>query len=186
MLKLFYYFLTLALLVFSSWASNDAFADNLSSQGQNAERIGQLIKQTNLLKLPEHQSDVIGSAKADKDISIKTRQRAWYYISSGLVPESEQLSGWVSMLSVRFTGSAKREGDLGINSLFSSATKGSLPTVSTGVRGFDEADLKNAKANISQLALLDGYSVSSGIAARFAKQGKLKSNEIIIKEGAEK
>jgi len=168
-----------------SLASEEYLTDN-TPETANKVRLGHVIKKTNLLKQPSYQSDVSGSVTANESININSRKRAWYFISTKTVPQispqAEHLSGWVSMLNVRFIATAKREGELGVESLFSRVTNDSLPTVSTGVRGFDENDLKNSKADLKQLLLLNTYIVSTGAAARFAQQGKLQANKIKVKE----
>ncbi|MCJ8293985.1 MAG: hypothetical protein MJK15_06220 [Colwellia sp.] len=159
-----------------------SFAANLAPQQPNNVRAGQMIKQVNLFKQPSFQSSITGSVAAKEKINIQTRKSAWYFISTATVPQTSQLSGWVNMLNVRFISAAKREGNLGVKSLFSSVNNDSLPTVSTGVRGFDVNDLQKAKADLKQVALLNSYTVSAGAAARFAKQGKLKASQIKVKE----
>lgn len=159
-----------------------AFTAKTTAQQSNSVRLGQVIKKVNLLKQPNYQSDITGSIAAKEKVNIQTRKSAWYFISTATSPQTSDLSGWVNMLNVRFFAAAKREGDLGVESLFSSVTNDSLPTVSTGVRGFDVDDLKKAKANLKQVALLNTYAVSAGAAARFAKQGKLKVSHIKVKE----
>ena len=138
------------------------------------------VTNTQLLKQPKYQSDVIAEINKDQQVKVAQRQRAWYFISlSDNTNQSEQLStsGWINMLAVRFLSTPKREGDLGIGALYQSASKDTLPTVSTGVRGFDEQELKKAKADFSQLVLLKQYQATPKAAINFAKQGKLsKSN----------
>ena len=80
------------------------------------------------------------------------------------------------MLNVRFNGVAKRTGELGVASAFNSMSKNTLPTQSTGIRGFDEADLKKAKADFKQLAIVDAFQVSAAQASEFARQGQLNVN----------
>ena len=141
-----------------------------------------MIKKVNLLMQPSFQSNITGFVAAKEKINIQSRKSAWYFISTASLPQADQLSGWVNMLNVRLISSAKREGELGVKSLFSSVNNDSLPTVSTGVRGFDVDDLKKAKADLNQVTLLNTYSVSAGAAARFAKQGKLKVSLVKVKE----
>ena len=169
------------IFVLASLNTSFAFAANPVIPKPNSVRVGQVIKKVNLLKQPSFQSNITGSVAAKEKINIQTRKSAWYFISTATVPQNSQLSGWVNMLNVRFISSAKRQGDLGVKSLFSSVNNDSLPTVSTGVRGFDVDDLKKAKADLKQVALLNTYSVSAGAAARFAKQGKLKASHIKVK-----
>jgi len=175
--------LALSIVFFTMGVSTGlAFEVKLIEETVNKIRMGQVIKKTTLLKQPSYQSESAGSVAAKENINIQKRKSAWYLISTDKIVQKGQVSGWVSMLNVRFIATAKREGELGVASLFSSATNDSLPTVSTGVRGFDENDLKNAKADLKQLILLNTYAVSTGAAARFAQQGKLQANKIKVKE----
>ena len=56
-------------------------------------------------------------------------------------------------------------------------SKGSLPTVSTGVRGFDDDDLEKSRADFEQVARLNSFAVSKELAKQFAQSGKLSSNK---------
>jgi len=175
-------------MFFTSFVFNNCLAFEVKSSKEIASKVrtGQVIKSTKLLKQPSYQSEISGAVTANESININSRKRSWYFISTNSVPQTApqagQVSGWVSMLNVRFVATAKREGELGIESLFSRVTNDSLPTVSTGVRGFDENDLKNSKADLKQLLLLNAYIVSTEAAARFAQQGKLQTNKINVKE----
>lgn len=147
-----------------------------SQSAESSSRIASTVKNTQVLKLPKFQSDVVASLNKDQQVNITLRQRAWYFISVGNEArqvEPTSTSGWVNMLSVRFLSTPKREGDLGIGALYQSVSKDSLPTVSTGVRGFDEQKLKQAKADFTQLTLLKQYQVSKEQALNFAKQGQI-------------
>lgn len=170
-------FVLFNMAVNTSFASEDKLTEDVTSKA----RLAQVIKKTNLLMQPSNQSDTAGSVAAKEKINIQKRKSAWYFISTENRPKTGHLSGWISMLNVRFTATAKREGELGVGSLFSSVTNDILPTVSTGVRGFDENDLRNAKADLKQLLLLNTYVVSSGAAASFARKGRLQANKIKVK-----
>jgi len=159
---------------------------------QKKDKAGQLVRQTNLHESAELRSDVLLVLEADKKITVKSRQRAWYLISSERFSEQSNgkvnhkstnmpVYGWVSMLSVRFLAQAKREGELGFSAAFSSMSKGSLPTVSTGVRGFDDNDLKNAKANFKQVEHLNAYAISEEAAIEFARTAGLLNKDSVRK-----
>jgi len=157
----------------------------------NQEKVGLLVRQTNLLKSAKPDSEVITVLKASENITIKSRQRAWYYISPINIPDystnkiskGTPLFGWVSMLNVRFLAQAKREGELGLSAAFSSMSKGTLPTVSTGVRGFDDNDLKNSQADFKQVERLHTYKVSKESAKMFAQSVNLLKKVIIKEQG---
>jgi len=152
-----------------------------AGQAKPIDRFAQVVKDTNLVKKPSSKADKVTALKKDQNITIKNRQRAWYQV----ITEND-LSGWIKMLEVRFSGEAKREGELGVKRVWNSITSGRTDTtVSTGVRGFDEEDLKKATAAPKQVALLASFSSDKKQASTFAKQASLKANDIIVKEGAE-
>lgn len=153
---------------------NKAHANNRveSSQPLNSSktREAQLIKSSKLYKKANNQSEVIETILANEPVAVHHRQRAWYFVVT-----EQKLTGWLSMLNVRFNGVAKRTGELGVANFFGSLSKNSLPTQSTGIRGFDEADLKNAKADFNALALVNAVEVSTAQVQKFALQGQLKT-----------
>jgi len=148
---------------------------NGSTFAQDKERAGQLIQKTNLFEKADQHSGVLTQLSEKEQVTVKSRQRAWYFISQDEETKNIPLSGWVSMLSVRFLAQAKREGDLGFTDALSSMSKGSLPTVSTGVRGFDDNDLEKSHADFDQVERLNSFAVSKESAKQFALEGKLLS-----------
>lgn len=137
----------------------------------NKVRTAQLIKNSELFQQADNQSKVVKTVLANESIVVHKRQRAWYFVAT-----EQKLTGWLSMLNIRFNGVAKRTGELGISSAFGSLSKNTLPTQSTGIRGFDEADLKKATADLKQLAIVNSYQIPLVQAEEFARQGQLKAN----------
>jgi len=132
-------------------------------------KVGRIVNASALHKEPKYQSDIVSQLVKDDAVNIILRNRAWYHIST-----FNELSGWIKMLDVRFEGALKREGELGVESVFSSViNRKSSPTASTGIRGFDEDDIKSAVANIAQVKLLSNYQASQGTAQKFANEGQL-------------
>jgi len=140
-------------------------------------RTGTIVFKSNVFEEPKLPSKLVKTLNAKEIIKVHRRQRAWYNISS-----NDELLGWVKMLNIRFSGVMRRNSETGVASLLSSARSSNLPTISTGVRGFDEKDLKEAKANIKQIALLNNYVVKAENLQSFIKAGQLFTNDIIIKE----
>jgi len=139
-------------------------------------RTGTLVHQSQLFEKPKPQSKAIKTLNANEVIKVHHRQRAWYNISS-----NDEVFGWIKMLNVRFSGVIKRESETGVASLLSSATSTShLPTVSTGVRGFDEEDLKGAKADSKQIERLNSYAVEKIELQGFIHSGQLTSIDIVV------
>ena len=140
-------------------------------------RTGTLVFKSHVFEEPKLQSKSIKILNANEAIKVHRRQRAWYNISS-----NDELLGWVKMLNIRFAGVMRRESEIGVLSLLSSTRSSNLPTVSTGVRGFDEEDLKKAKANIKQIEILNSYVVQPENLLDFIREGRLFTNNIIVKE----
>jgi len=162
--------MTLSLLIV-----NKAHANNKNESSQplhsSKTRDAQLVKSSKLYKKANNQSEVIETILANEPVIVHHRQRAWYFVAT-----EQKLTGWLSMLNVRFNGVAKRTGELGVASAFGSLTKNTLPTQSTGIRGFDEADLKKAKADFKELALVNAFQITPSQVKEFALQGQLKTN----------
>ncbi|MBL4910811.1 MAG: hypothetical protein JKX78_12465 [Alteromonadaceae bacterium] len=159
------YFLLLILLIFSSFSTLSA----------PKVKQGKLIKTSTLFAQASKQSKAVMQLKIDESVVIHKRQRAWYQITT---QEKPPHSGWVNMLNIRFVGVSKRQGELGVAALLSSISNDTRATSSTGIRGFDEKDLANAKANMQQVALLDTYVVTQDSAIKFAKQGGLATKKM--------
>jgi len=154
------------------------FLQNLVLFQLKAEvRAGVLVHKSKVFIEPRQQSQMVGTLNANEAIDIHRRQRAWYHVSN-----DDELLGWVKMLDVRFSGVIKRASETGVANLLSSVTGGSdLPTVSTGVRGFDEEDLKKAKANVKQIELLNSYIIKKESLLDFIYEGRLVVNHITVK-----
>ena len=152
---------------------NKVIAANKSEQVQpshqvNETRAAQLVKNSKLYQHADNQSAAIETILANKLVTVHHRQRAWYFVAT-----EHKLTGWLNMLNVRFNGVAKRTGELGIASAFGSLSNNTLPTQSTGIRGFDEEDLKKAKADFQQLSLINAFQIPPSQVEEFARQGQL-------------
>lgn len=145
----------------------------LAAPEQQTHKKGKIIAHANLYDEPKYQSSVTSELSENDAVAVMKRSRAWYQVTT-----SNELMGWVKMLNVRFVGVLKREGELGVKNVFDSViTKQASPTASTGIRGFDEVELKKAKANLAQLAILSTYKSSPASVKQFAEQGNLTTNE---------
>lgn len=127
-----------------------------------------LVTQSKLHVAPKHQSKVITELAQGNQVDVLTRKRAWYQIK----PLTEQAKGWVKMLNVRLIGVAKREGELGVASVLDSFT-GRTSTESTGIRGFDEENFRNASANPNAVNQLNAFVPKAASLNRFVKSGQL-------------
>lgn len=106
-------------------------------------------------------------------VEIITRQSAWMQV------KTDSATGWVKMLSLRMADTPKKSGDGGLGALFNVATTGnSGSTVVTGVRGLSEEKLRDAHPNPQALQTMKGYAASKQEGVKFAKSGKLESQQM--------
>lgn len=135
----------------------------------STEKLGAVVKESPVHLSPSYQSPIIDTLTTNNQVVIRNRERAWYQIEADNAGD-----GWIKMLHVKLLMAPKREGELGVQSLLSNVfAPHSKPTESTGVRGFDETDIKRAKADIEQLKQLAKYVVSEDEVTEFAFDGKL-------------
>ena len=134
---------------------------------------GSLLKDDVLRARPFGDAEIIANLNAQDKVEVSLRKGAWANIQT---PAGK--SGWIRVLNIR-TGSGKKAGDSGIGaiaSLFKTGSSGN--TVSTGVKGLSEEQLKNAQPNPEEARRLNSYKNSEAEARRFAKQGKLSAQQV--------
>ncbi|HET8731559.1 MAG TPA: hypothetical protein VFM34_10690 [Moraxellaceae bacterium] len=132
---------------------------------------GQLLRDSELRAKPFGDADVVISLKARDAVDIVTRQGAWAQVKVG------NKAGWVRLLNIR-TGSGQR-GDAGVGALASLFRTGSSgTTVSTGVKGLSEEQLKTAQPNDAEARRLSQYRESETGARNFARQVKLATHTV--------
>lgn len=131
-----------------------------------------LLKESEMRAKPFGDAEVVTMLKAKEKVDITARKGAW-----ATVQTAKGQSGWVRILNLR-TGSGKG-GDAGVGaiaSLFKTGSSGN--TVSTGVKGLSEEQLKNAQPDAEEAKRLDKYKNSESDARNFAKQGKLTAEQV--------
>lgn len=132
---------------------------------------GTLMKDTELRAKPFGDAAVVTDLQAKSNVDILSRKGAWANVKAG------SQSGWVRLLLLR-TGSGER-GDSGVGALASMFRTGSSgSTVSTGVKGLSEEQLKDAKPDPAEVQQLDSYRDDAKDARRFAQQAKLNAREV--------
>ena len=106
-----------------------------------AQETGYAVRDTEIKKEPYSDAQTLGTLAEKAQVKVLDRQNGWMQIESGTQ------AGWVRMLAIRMdTGSSGFMS--GFKSLFSVARTGSSGrAVTTGVRGLDKEDIKNAKPN---------------------------------------
>ncbi len=153
---------------------------------------GVAIRAGDLLARPFIDAEKAGVLDANQQVTVEARQGAWVRVNAG------GRSGWVRMLNLRLqsAGGAIANGGRSdaanrtspVNALSSPAsllrTGSSGRTVTTGVKGLDEEDIKNASPDYQQLAQLDGLAVDAAAARANAQAEKLVENKVdYLKKG---
>lgn len=127
------------------------------------------VRNTEIKAKPFADAAIVGTLEQGGKVEVLARKASWMRI------KADDSSGWVKMLSLRLSeGETNKSGDSGLGALFNVASKGSSGgTVTTGVRGLSEENLKNAQANPKALEAMQGYVANKTEAQQFAKSGGL-------------
>jgi hypothetical protein len=143
-----------------------------------AAETGYTLRATDVKDKPFLDATTLITLPEKTTVEIVTRQGAWMQIKAADVKQ-----GWIRMLSVRLGSPDQQKPQSGGN-LLSALGIGSRPrpattsTVTTGVRGFSEEDLANAKPNAAEVEKMKSYGASVEEAAKRAESGKLTAKAI--------
>ena len=143
-----------------------------------AAETGYTLKATEVKDNPFLDANTVATLAEKTTVEIVTRQGAWMKVKT----TDARQQGWIRMLSVRL-GSPDQKPQSG-GSLLSSLGIGSRPrpstnsTVTTGVRGFSEEDLANAKPNAVEVEKMNGFAATPEEAAKLAASGKLAATQV--------
>lgn len=162
----------------------------LLSQVAYAAENGAMIRAGELKAQPFVDAATTDSVAANQAITIIGRQGGWAQV------ESNGKTGWVRVLNVRMqvnpsstSGSgkpaARPTGSASPASLFRTGSSGK--TVTTGIKGLGEEDIRNATVNEAQLEVLATLAVPAADAMTNAQQSGLKENSVqYLKDGGKK
>lgn len=130
-----------------------------------------------------------GTVAANQSVSVLTRQGGWVRV------ESNGQNGWMRMLNVRLqvatpavgTSTSASQG-ASRSSLTSPASRfhtgSSGKTVTIGIKGLDESDIRNSTPNREQVAVLDTLAVgASDASAHAVSSGLREQNVAYLKQG---
>ncbi|MFL6581843.1 MAG: hypothetical protein ACJ8G2_13960 [Burkholderiales bacterium] len=137
-----------------------------------AAETGYTLKATEVRDKPFLDALTLATLPEKTRVEIITRQGAWLQIKTANVSQ-----GWIRMLSVRLGNPDQQPQSSG--NLLTALGIGSRPrpattsTVTTGVRGFSEEDLANAKPNAEELQKLKSYAATREEAGKRAESGQL-------------
>jgi hypothetical protein len=144
----------------------------------HAAEVGKTIVAADLKQNPFIDAPTITNLASNTDLEVLKRQGAWMQVKSGA---SE---GWLKMTAVKLGSGSTAQGKSGggLGTLFNLATTGrsgsSGVTVTTGVRGLGQEDLKNAQPDHAAVQKMESFTGARKEAASFAAGGKLQSQQL--------
>ena len=149
-----------------------ALAGLAALPGQAAER-ATVLRATDLKAKPFLDADNLIKLPERAALEVMARQGPWMQV------RYHGKQGYVRMLQVRLdvdeTVSARAPAAAPTVSRPSSSAS---PTVTTGVRGFDEQALKDAEPNPEQFKLMASFAVSAQQAVQFAEKSPLTARKV--------
>ena len=141
-----------------------------------AAESGFTLRSTDLKARPFFDAATVVTLPEKTPVEITTRQSAWMQIRT-----RDGKSGWVRMLSVRLGDPNQKPGG---GNILSAIGIGNRPrpqttaTVTTGVRGFSEEDLKEARPNPAEVDKMEGFAADAAQLPVFAQNGKLAVRQV--------
>jgi hypothetical protein len=139
------------------------------------------IRAAELKAKPYSDAQTLTSLPPRSKVEVLGRQASWTQVKSA------SFSGWVKMLNLQLeSNEQKKSGDNGLSALFNVAATGkSNSTVTTGIRGLSEEQLKNTKPDPQALQAAKRYAVNRQDAQRYAAEGKLHAQSVDYLEGGQ-
>jgi len=138
-----------------------------------AWQVAYTVRSTEIKQLPYSDATTVATLGEKASVNVMSRQGGWVKINSG------KGNGWVRMLSLRGDSTAKKSGDSGLQSMINVGRSGSSGiTMTTGIRGLSEEDLKNAHPNPGEFNKLQNYAANKAKAEKFARDAKLKTQQL--------
>ncbi len=154
----------------------------LASGAEAAEK-GLIIRAGDLLAQPFIDATNTGKLTPSQPVTIVERRGAWVSV------QANGKTGWVRLLNVRLepanaaavlpgvaTPKAKTSNVSGLTSML--RTNSSSRTVTTGVKGMDEADIRGSTPDYVQLSQLDTLGIDADNARANAGKNKLLERKV--------
>jgi hypothetical protein len=136
------------------------------------------VRVTDLQAQAQSDAATLATLPENTKVDVLRRIGAWDEVKT-----AAGQTGWVRMLNLRFdVNGSKANGAAGslnaLSGLLSTGRTSNTATVTTGVRGLTEEDLKNAKANPAELEKMQRFAADKTTAERFAQRTKLAAAKV--------
>jgi uncharacterized protein YgiM (DUF1202 family) len=149
---------TLLLLAASAWATE----------------AGQMSRADSLREKPFADGKVLSKLTVGQKVEIVKREGAWYQVKA-----ADRL-GWVNMLSVRKTAAAAVASGSSINQMATGRTGTGTVVATSGVRGLNEENLRQATFQEEPVAYVEKFRSADGQAQKFASAAGLKPRAVPV------
>lgn len=150
----------------------------LAPTAASAEK-GQIIRAGDLLAQPFIDAPSAAKLTASQPVAIVERRGPWVSV------QANGKTGWVRLLNLRLEPAVAVAGRTppstvsrpsGLSSLMRTGSSGR--TVTTGVKGMDEEDIRASTPNYEELTLLEGLGVDAAEARASAEKAKLAERSV--------
>lgn len=145
----------------------------------SASEQGSVIRAGDLYAQPFVDAAKLGPLAANQAVTIVERRGGWISVDAG------GKRGWIRLLNVRLVAAAgssasatPANGSARPQSLTQMRTGSTGRTVATGVKGLDEADIRNASVDPVQLEKLGTLAASDDEARQQASANALQENQV--------
>lgn len=134
-----------------------------------AAESGSALKADVLRAQPYSDAKKTVDIKRGEKLQILGKKGAWLNV------KTTKAGGWVRLLSVKRGAASSGSQVKGVLDVASGRAGTGKVVATTGVRGLNEEELKNAKYSEVEVKKLESFSITSGQAQQFAKSGGLKA-----------
>jgi hypothetical protein len=154
----------------------------LSAADGFAVETGYVLKATDLKAKPFLDAETVSKLPEKTPLEILTRQGPWMQVK--IKDNNKDRVGFVRMLQVRLnvtdTALAATSTGSTATTVAAAVTRpaGASPTVTTGVRGFDEIGLKNAQPAPAEFEKMVGFAATALQAQEYAQKGQLAPRSV--------
>jgi len=138
-----------------------------------AAEVGAVIRAGELKAMPFIDAATSARVAANQQVTILDRKGGWVEV------EVNGQTGWVRMLNVRMQGgNSPAQGQANVHAASLLRTNSSGATVTTGIKGLGEEDLRNAAPDPAQVAMLAAMSVPASEASGNARASGLVEHSV--------
>ena len=134
-----------------------------------AAETGSALKADIVRKEPYADAKKAGDMIKGEKLEIVGKKGAWLNIKTA------KTKGWVRLLSVKRGAAGSASQVKGVLDVATGRAGTGKVVATTGVRGLNEEELKNAKYNEEEVLKMESYAQTLQQAQQFAKQGGLKA-----------